>query len=67
MLIRKQHNRRSFGAFIVNFEFTHRSGVSIADFEQVNAGWSFAKLHSLSLNSLCKSFSSQVMVINCLK
>ena len=37
---------RSSSVFIVNFkqeDFTHCSGVSIVDFEQVNNGWVFLK------------------------
>ena len=34
----RRHWRRS-GVFIVNFEFTPCSSISIVNFEQVNAGW----------------------------
>ena len=36
---KKKETGRSSGVFIVNFEHSHYSGVSIADFKQVNAGW----------------------------
>ena len=36
---KKKETGRSSGAIIVNFEHSHYSGVSIADFKQVNAGW----------------------------
>ena len=48
----QRHWHRS-GVFILNFEyFTHCSGVSIVDFEQVNVGWIFLVLADWCLECL---------------
>ena len=37
---RERHQRHRSGVFNVNFKYaTHCSGVSIVDFEQINASW----------------------------